>query len=101
MINQRLSRSQERLNDREAEVLALLEKPFDTDLMRAERLSLRYTLAARLGPEALLPILLEMEHYFPLSHRQVLKKRVEVYRKLGHPNLAQAEQDLNFFTKWN
>ena len=101
MINDRLIKSKDRLKGREAEILALIEKPFDTELMNNERLLLRYSLASRLGNEALLPIMLEMEPHFPLGNRKILAKRLEVYRELGHPNLSQAEQDWDFFTKWN
>jgi len=101
MTNERISRSQDRLKGREAEILKLLEKPFDTDLMHSERLSLRYTLASRLDSEALLPVILAMEPQFPLHSKSLLEKRLEVYRELDHPNLAKAEKDWAFYQKWN
>ncbi len=101
MINERLIKSKDRLKGRETEMLALIAKPFDTELMNNERLLLRYSLASRLENEALLPIMLEMEPHFPLGNRKILAKRLEVYRELKHPNLPQAEQDWDFFTKWN
>jgi len=45
--------------------------------------------------------MLEMEPHFPLGNRKILAKRLDVYRELKHPNLPQAEQDWDFFTKWN
>ena len=101
MINERLIKSKDRLKGRETEMLALIAKPFDTELMNNERLLLRYSLASRLENKALLPIMLEMEPHFPLGNRKILAKRLEVYRELKHPNLPQAEQDWDFFTKWN
>lgn len=100
MINQRVRRSKKRLQGSEAELLKILEKPFDTDLMHAERQALRYSLASRLGSEALFPILLEMEPHFPLNDGEMLEKRLEVYRVFDHAHVTKAERDLDLFNTW-
>ena len=100
MINQRLKKSPERLERREAEVLQLLEQAFDSRLMENQRTMLRITLASRLGNKYLLPVFLDQEPHFPLSDLDLLEKRVEVYRESNHPNLKHAEQDLRLYRKW-
>ncbi|GEM_PF-951153 len=100
MINQRLEESPDRLAGKEAEVLLLLQQPFESGLMEAARSKLRITLASRLGSKYLLPVLRDLEPFFPLNDPELLEKRVEVYREHGDSNLQKAEQDLELFNTW-
>ncbi len=100
MIHQRIEESSNRFRGKEAEILLLLEQPFDTRLMELQRTRLRITLASRLEAKDLLPVLLDQEPHFPLDDADLLKKRVEVYRELGHKNLGKAEKDWRLYQKW-
>ena len=90
----------ERLKGREDEVLALLQKPYGAHVLEGFRQGMRMVIAERLGAEALLPVIISVEPHFPFNNEGKLQKRVEVYRKLGHPNLGRAERDLRLYEKW-
>jgi len=100
LIIKRTKAFPERLKGREREVLALLEKPFDAHVVHNFRMMLRWIMAERLGAKELLPVLLDYEPHFPFNEEAKLKKRVEVYRELGHANLERAEKDWHLYLKW-
>ena len=100
VILKRCGAYRERLQGREDEALALLQQPYGAHVLEDFRIGLRWILARRLGAEALLTVILHAEPHFPFNNEDKLKKRMEVYRELGHPNLKRAERDLRLYEKW-